>query len=107
MRRIAFIVSVLGIVALAFFLNGEEIAVVSYSELEKLEVNQKVFTEGKVESERFLSSGRKIFVLDSGIEVLCSCLVSAGDSEIEVVGIVSEFDGKKQIEALEIVVSPI
>lgn len=102
MRRIAFIVAVLGVVVLALFLNHKEITVESYSELEKLEVNQKVFLEGRVEGERFLSSGNKLFVLDSGIEVLCSCVDSFGDSRIEVIGIVSEFNLRKQVEALEI-----
>ncbi|MCH8308967.1 MAG: hypothetical protein IIB17_00550 [Chloroflexi bacterium] len=73
------------------------------AELEELEINRKVFVSGEVVSEKVIFGERKVFVLNSGIELVCDCFGINIGGEIEVVGVVSEYDGRKQVEVLEIV----
>ena len=45
----------------------------------------------------------KLLVLDSGIELVCDCgFESFLDLEVNVEGVVSEFNGKRQVEVLKI-----
>ncbi len=103
MRRRAFIVVVLGMFILALMLNFNVKEINNYDDLKKLEINQKVFLRGKVVSERAIVKG-KLFVLDNEIELVCECLENLVDKEIEVEGAVSEFDEKKQVSVLKILV---
>jgi len=100
MRRWAFVVAVFGMFVLVMFLGffGKEV-----ESLEGLEVNQKVYLEGEVVEERFLFGNSRLLVLDNGIELVCECSGSFKGRDVEVVGVVSEFEGNKQVEVLEIV----
>ena len=101
MRRWAFIIAILGMFVLLVLMNfsGKEIG--SYSELEELEINQKVYLSGKVVSER--AAGEKIILtLDKNITLICDCDWSFKDKEISVVGIVGEYENRKQVQVLRI-----
>jgi hypothetical protein len=98
MRRWAFVVAILGMFVLLFFLSYGEKEVDS---LEGLEINQRVLVGGTVVEERAISGGR-ILRLENGIEVVCECVGSFKGREVSVIGIVSEFEGEKQVDVLRI-----
>ncbi len=102
MRRTALIVFISGILVLLLLMMRGPVEVNSMEELGKLEVNQKVSLIGKVESERFLSGSKKMFAMDSGIELVCDCSESFVEKEIMAEGFVSEFNGKRQVEVFSI-----
>ena len=102
MKKIAFVVFIVGICVLAVFLNLPPRTVVSEKDLNELEINEKIYVSGRVVEEKIISGNKKILYLEKGIEIVCECDGGFNDREVVVVGIVSEFDGKKQVEALEI-----
>ena len=103
MRRIAFIIMILGICFLAFLINSDGIYVNSIEDLKVFEINQKVLLSGKVVSERFLYDDVKLLVLESGVGLVCTCgFKNFLDLEVEVEGVISEFEGKRQVEVLKI-----
>jgi hypothetical protein len=104
MRRFAFIVALLGIVILLVFMGfpGMEIEVDGAGDLERLEINEKVFFSGSVESVRDFGDFK--ILIFNGVEVVCDCpsdFFGVG-VEVEVIGKVEEFNGKRQIKALKI-----
>jgi DNA/RNA endonuclease YhcR with UshA esterase domain len=119
MRKLSFIVVVFGMLVLSWFFIFGYVKVESYSDLEKLEINQKVFLSGKVVEMRVISNGRRILELDiensgnsqalvsnetsdSRIELICECFEDYSGRKVFVEGIVSEFEKRKQVEVLEI-----
>ena len=103
MRRLAFILTILGILSLAILMNLPAKEISSKEELENLEINQKVAIHGKVISERILYETQKLLILDNKIELVCECPQTFKDKNISVLGIVSEYDGKKQVTVLKII----
>ena len=103
MRRFAFIIAVLGMVILLFILSfGKMERIESYEKLEELEVNKRVFIVGEVVEEKIIFGARKVLVLENGVQLVCECAGNFKEKKVEVEGIVSEFEGKKQIEVLRI-----
>lgn len=103
MKKIALIAFVLGVLVLVLLFELPANEIKSLDDLEKLETNSKVFLKGKVESERLISEGRRIFDV-KGIDVVCDCAdarILIG-KEVEIEGIVSEYEGEKQVTALKI-----
>lgn len=101
MRRFAFVVAFLGIfvlLGLLVFLPPKEIK--SLGDLQDLRVNQKVFLTGKVESEKQFGDFNIMHV--EGVEVVCECKRSYIDKDLEILGAVSEYEGKKQVSVLRI-----
>ena len=103
MRRISFAFTFLGILLLIFLLiSGKSHKVGNYEELQELESNSKVFISGRVISERAIFGTDRVLSLDNEVELICSCHDSFKDKEINVEGIVSEYNGVKQIRVLRI-----
>lgn len=103
MRRFAFIIAILGIFVMALLLEfGSVREIESYAELEELEVNAKVLVGGNVVEERILYEGTRLLKLENGVEVVCECAGSFNGEKVLVEGAVSEYEGKKQVEALRI-----
>ncbi len=100
MRRIAFVISLVGIFVLlgAFMLPAKNVG--SAEDLEKLEINTKVILSGKVENERVYGDFRILSV--NGISVICNCPGDYLGKNVEILGKVSEYEGKIQIEILRI-----
>jgi hypothetical protein len=103
MRRFAFIIAILGILVLAILMNLPPKEISDKEELSSLEINQKVSIQGKVTSERILYENQKLLVLDNKIELVCECPSAFKDKNISVLGIISEYDGKKQVTVLRII----
>ncbi len=98
MRRRAFLAAMCGLFILALLLTYcKTHEVRDYAELENLEVNAKVSLTGKVVEERVIYQGTKVLELGNGIELVCECAENFEDAEIVVGGIVSEYDGKRQV----------
>ena len=102
MRRWAFVVAVLGMFVLLLFLGFGEEEVGSYSELQELEINSRVVVSGEVVSERVISGRRRLLELDSGIVAVCECVGNFAEERVEILGVVSEFEGERQVEVLRI-----
>ena len=99
MRKEAFIVAMLGlsILFILIVLPGKEIF--NLEELEEMDLKEKIVLRGFVDGERVFENFRILSV--DGVEVICDCL-SFLEKEVEVVGFVEEFNGKKQVRALRI-----
>jgi hypothetical protein len=100
MRKLSFIFAVFGISLLfvLLFIGIEEIEGVG--DLDSLELNQKVSFIGIVDSERDFGSFRILSVKE--IDVVCECSKSYLGLKVEIVGVVGEFNGVRQVEALSI-----
>lgn len=103
MRRLAFIVAIVGLFVFALVLNSGVKTLDSYGDLEKLEVNQRVFVSGKVIDEKVVFGNERVLVLNNGIEMICECERSYKGSLVEVEGIVESYMGRKQVRILKIV----
>jgi hypothetical protein len=101
MRRVAFVVMIIGMYILVLFIGFGVKEIEGYEDLLDLEVNQKVFLEGIIVSERIIYEGTKLFVFENGIELVCECLESFVGKRVEVEGVVEEYDGRKQVRVLE------
>lgn len=102
MRRFAFAIALAGLFVLTILVNSDPVFVENSEALKKMEINKKVRVEGKVVEERVLSSGDRILNLDNGIVLVCACSKSFDDGFVIVEGIVSEYNGVKQIRVLNI-----
>jgi len=102
MRRFAFVIAITGLFFLLVMINIGAKEIFSYEELYELEVNTKVVVSGRVVDERVIFEGTKIFVLRGGIELICDCLVNLEGEDVNVEGIVEEYEGKKQVRVLRI-----
>ena len=103
LKKIAFIVALLGIAILLGLLFFSDYKVVSNSEeLDGLEINSKVKVVGKVGSERIAGEDFKILRMEGfDFDITCDCCgEDLLDKEVEINGIVSEYEGQKQVEAL-------
>ena len=103
MRRWAFAVMVFGMFVLLLMLNMKPKEIGSYEDMEQLEINTRVSVTGKVIEERVIYEDSKLLELENGIELVCECSGFFEDEEVEVIGVVSEYEGKKQIDVLEII----
>ena len=100
MKKISFIIAILGISYLVFMLNAGVVKITEDEELQGMIANKKVTLSGEVESERDFD-GFKIMKID-GIGVVCDCKIIYLGKEVEVIGFVEEYEGRKQVRALEI-----
>ena len=108
LRKYAFIVAILGIAFLLglLILSPKELG--SLDELDSMEINEKVMLKGKVGSERDFGDFRiwKLSVIEGDteidFEVICDCKESYLGREIEIVGLVSEFNGERQVRVLRV-----
>ncbi len=103
MRKPAFIIAILGMFVLALLLNAKPKEIDNFEDLNALEINQKVSINGKVVSEK-VSYNNKILMLDNGIELVCECEESFKDKEISAIGVISDYNNKKQVRVLRIFV---
>jgi len=104
MRRFAFIIAFLGMLVLVFMLNGVVVEVKNYSDLDDLEINQRVLVAGEVVGERLIFGGSKILILESGLELVCECSGNFEGKMVRAEGVISEFKEKKQISVLTVYV---
>jgi len=100
MRRWAFAAAMIGLFVLFVLVNLPAKRVES---LEGLEAGQKVSLEGVVIDERVIFGNEKVYVLDLGIEIICSGCGELVGEEAEFVGLVEEYEGKNQVRILEII----
>ncbi|MBU0466409.1 MAG: DUF4131 domain-containing protein [Nanoarchaeota archaeon] len=101
MRRWAFIIAIVGMFVLLLLLSQKPVELESYDGLEELEINERVYVTGKVVEEKVIYGERKVLVLDvddGEIDLVFEGFGSFKGEEIEVVGKVGEYEGKKQIE---------
>ena len=76
----------------------------SYDDLKYLKNNQKIVTSGKVIEER-PSQNTKTLTLDTGIKIVCNnpC-PKFKDKNISAIALVQEFNNKKSLNVLKIIV---
>lgn len=98
MRRIAFITGICGMLVLALLLSYSRVNEVDSAEdLTALVENTRVSLIGWVVEERMLYEGTRLFVFENGVEAVCSCGGGVEGTQVEILGVVSEYEGKKQV----------
>ncbi|MFH1802246.1 MAG: hypothetical protein ABH864_02220 [archaeon] len=102
MRRWAFVVFVVGMFVLMLMFNTGFKQVENDEALQSLEVNVRVETSGEVVSERIIYPGTKLLNMGNGIDVVFSGEGNFLGKEVSVVGRVSEYAGRKQVTAEEV-----
>lgn len=101
LRKWSFVIALAGISFFVFLLFiGNYHDVSDVKELGSMELHTKVVLEGEVVSERVFDDFRILEV--NGVDVVCNCKKSYLERVIRVEGLVSEFNGKRQIKALSI-----
>lgn len=104
MRRLSFIIVIIGLVLLVSLLQFYPPKQVnSPEELSFLQPNQKVQTQGTVLSERTLYEKTNLLKLDNGIEITCNTCPSYLNKSIALAGLVEKYQNKTQISALRII----
>lgn len=104
MRRGAFIAMIVGMFVLLLLLNLPAKEIKSYEEIESLEINTRVKVSGSVVSEKVIYENEKVLELDRGITLVFEGIGQFTGKEIEAVGKISEYEGKKQVTVEKIVV---
>lgn len=104
MRRWAFIIAILGMFVLALLMNLPVREVDSYEEISGLEINTRVKISGEITSERVIYEDEKLLTLDNGVDLIYQGGGGFNGEEVEVIGLVSEYEGKKQITVEKIAV---
>ena len=99
-KKLALLISIFGTFFLLFSLNSEPKTIDSLESLEDFEINEKVSISGVVLDERVYGDFKIIKI--SGIEIICSCKGSYLNEKVEVIGVITEFNNKRQITALKI-----
>lgn len=102
MKKTALFVALIGIGILIWIMVAQPVLVEEYSDIREMPINKRVSLSGEVSDERDFDGLRVMKV--GGIEVVCSCsekIIYLGKS-VEVIGIVEEYEERKQIRALEI-----
>ncbi len=98
MRYVALALTIVGIfvlVGVMVFSPAREI-----NSLDNVQVNEKVEIEGIVTEERII---KKINIMQvNGIELVCDCILSFKGKKVRVMGVVEEFNGKRQVRVLRI-----
>ncbi len=99
MRKISFIITLAGILLLAFLLLFQKpIKINSQSDLSKLEDNQLVSLSGIVSSERSFSTYKLLTI--NNITLSCKCTQKYLNKSLSITGILEEFNNKKTIKVL-------
>jgi len=102
MRRFAFIITILGLLALLVLLNKSPIQISNQEQLKGLEINTPVSITGKVIIEENIYETQRLLTLENNIKLTCQCPQNLRNKEISILGIVSEYDNEKQITILKI-----
>ena len=76
----------------------------SYTEIEEMEVNTKIRTRGLIIEESILYGETKLLELENGVQLICECSENFEDKEVLAEGVVSEYEGKKQMTVLKITI---
>ena len=98
MRKIAFIISIIGLFILSLFFQNDPIEIFSLKELEKLEFNQKVLVKGKVTKE--YNAGFYI----NDLRFTCSDCASYLNKNITVIGVIENYSDKKIVRVLRVII---
>lgn len=101
MKRVSFILAVFGIIVLAGILFFGYSDVSGMGDIEKMKLNSKVVLSGEIESERDFD-GFKILGVN-GIDLVCECEGFYLGREVRIKGFVDEYEGRKQVRILEII----
>lgn len=102
MRRLSFIITIIGLFTLVLLLNLQApIKLNSKEQLQKLNENQKVKISGKVISERQIT-GAKILTLQNSFILLCKNCPPYLKKNITAIGIIQPYQKEKEINILKI-----
>jgi hypothetical protein len=101
LRKVSFIIAFIGVcILLVFFtLPSKE-----FGNLEELRDNEKVTLTGKVVSERDFEDFRIFSLNRYEIDLVCDGCESYFGEDVRVLGVINEYEGKKQVRVLEIIV---
>jgi hypothetical protein len=103
LRKVSLIITFAGLSVLLgmLILPAEEI-VGERAGLTEREINEKVVFSGKVESEKNFGDFKIWELSEVDFDVVCDCKESYLGEEIEIEGIVGEFNGQRQVRVLRI-----
>lgn len=90
----------LGLGTLSIIIFKSPVEIDSAETLDSFEINTKVELDGKVERERVFEDFKVLVV--EGIEIICDCEEYYLGKQIKIIGLIDEYNGKKQIKALTI-----
>jgi len=98
MRRISFVLAILGILILLVILVSQKpISISSYEELANLTANSKIITSGFVIQQTSYS-----IKLDNNLSLYCNNCPSCKNKNVSIIGIIEDYNNKKEINVLKI-----
>lgn len=98
LKRIAFIVAILGSSLLILLLVWGVVMVEGLEDLEFFEINKNVLIGGVILGEKDYGNFRVLNV--QGVDILCDCKGNFLGREVFILGVVGEYLEKKQINVL-------
>ena len=101
MRKIAFIIAIVGLFILTIYLDAKPKVITFQEELQNLEVNTKVIFKSKVVEESVLYKNTKLITFDNGIKAKTEIQGSLKNKIVTVIGLI-EKEPSLQVNVLEI-----
>lgn len=92
----------IGLTTLLFLLNTQPKSITHPGDLENYEINQKVILTDKVKSQRIIYEGTTLYATEKGFELICECTEKLKGQSVTIVGILEEYESRKQVRILEI-----
>lgn len=102
MRRISFILAMVGLTTLLFLLNTSPKEATTPEDLENYQINQLVTLKDEVISQRIIYEGTTLYQTQKGFELICECTQNLKDQELTITGTLEEYEGKKQVRIITI-----
>jgi len=107
MRKLCLILSLLGILALLFFINFTEPKIIKISSINQKYLDNQVKIIGISSAINTYKSNFTSFTLEDAtgkINIICSCSNIKENQTLEIVGKISKYQGKLQIQADKIII---
>ena len=104
MRKLSFIITIILIFILTTLLILQKpISVNSKEEIANLLNNQKVVFQGKIIEEKFIGNS-KLIKFNNGLEAFCEDCPYYKNKLVKIEGIMDEYNSKKEIKILKIII---
>jgi len=99
-KKITFCLTVIGMVVLVGYLLLAKPGIVIAETIDSLSLNEKVVLNGIVTKARHYDSFSVLEI--DGISVVCDCQQISKGKNVTVIGLLTEYEGTRQVQALRI-----
>lgn len=102
MKKIALAISLIGILIIFTIINLIEINLTPTNQISLKNIGQQIKTSGITSNLKTYENNFTTFTLNNEIEIICNCPNIKNNQKLEILGTVSKYENKLQIEANKI-----